>query len=195
MEKIKQKLNLENILCLFIIMCPVLDMVSFLFRNVFNTNFSPSTFTRPIIPAIMMLYLFIKKDKKFKIKSIVVLLIYLAYAIIHLFVFNKLKTLSSYSNEIHEAQYLVNYTFTVLNLFLYIYIFKNHNTNKLRKSVFIAAIIYIVSIIISIITSTSSSTYIEHMGYKGWFESGNSLCAIFLLSMFIYMPLIKEKKY
>ncbi len=194
MEKIKQKLNLENFLCLFVIMCPVLDMISFLFRNVFNTNFSPSTFTRPVIPAIMMLYLFFKNDKKFKVKSIAIGLVYLAYAVIHIFIFSKLKNLSSYSNEMHEAQYLVNYTFMVLNLFLYVYIFKNNNTDKLRKSTFIATIIYIVSIMISIITSTSSSTYIENMGYKGWFESGNSLCAIFLLSMFIYLPLIKEKK-
>ena len=61
MEKIKLKFNIENLLCLFVIMCPVLDMLSFLFRNVFNTNFSPSTFTRPLIPAIIMIYLFFKK--------------------------------------------------------------------------------------------------------------------------------------
>lgn len=38
MEKIK-KFSIENILCVFIIMCPVFDMISFLYRNMFNTNF------------------------------------------------------------------------------------------------------------------------------------------------------------
>lgn len=196
MEKIKSKFNVENLLCLFVIMCPVLDMVSFLFRNVFKTNFSPSTFVRPVIPAVIMLYLFIKKDKNFKIKSIIVALVYLIYAVIHIFLFSKLKTLSSYSNEMHEIQYLVNYTFMILNLFLYIYIFKDKNADKLRKSVLIASMIYIASIFISIITKTSSYTYLEEqMGFKGWFESGNSICAILLVAMFAYLPLLKNKKY
>lgn len=195
MEKIKLKFNIENLLCLFVIMCPVLDMGSFLFRNVFNTNFSPSTFIRPVIPVLIMLYLFFKKDRKFKIKSIIVAGVYLAYAVIHIYLFSKVKTLSSYSDEMHEIQYLVNYSFMILNLFLYVYIFKDRKTEKLRKSVLIASVIYVVSIFISIITNTSSSTYIEQMGFKGWFESGNSICAILILAMFIYLPLIKEKKY
>lgn len=195
-KEIKKKLNIENLLCAFILLCPVLDMVSFLFRNVFNTNFSPSTFTRPLIPALIMIYLFFKKDKNFKKKAVIAGLAYLIYAAVHIYLFTTVKTGSSYSNEIHEAQYLLNYSFMVLNLFLYVYIFKDViDTKKIRKYVLIASIIYIVSIFISIFTNTSSSTYIEQMGYKGWFESGNSICAILLLSMFIYMPLIKDKKY
>lgn len=195
MEKLKSKINLENLLCLFVIMCPILDMASFLFRNIFNTNFSPSTFIRPIIPAIIMIYLFFKNDKKFKIRTIIVAAVYMVYAAIHIFLFSKVKTLSSYSNEMHEIQYLVNYSFMILNLFLYIYVFKNKDTKKLRKSVLIASIIYIMSIIISIITNTSSATYLEEgIGIKGWFESGNSICAIFIISMFSYIPLIKDKK-
>ena len=196
MEKIKQKFNIENLLCLFVIMCPILDMASFLFRNVFNTNFSPSTFVRPLIPALIIIYLFFKNGKKFKAKSIIVALIYGVYAIVHIYLFSKVKTLSSYSNEMHEAQYLINYSFMILNLFLYVYIFKDKSSEKLRKSVLISSAIYIISIIISIVTQTSSATYLEEqMGYKGWFESGNSICSILLLSMFIYLPLIKEKKY
>ncbi len=33
------------------------------------------------------------------------------------------------------------------------------------------------------------------MGYKGWFESGNSIGAILILSIFIYIGYIKDKKY
>ena len=109
--------------------------------------------------------------------------------------FSKVKSLSSYSNEIHEIQYLVNYSFMILNLFLYTYVFKDKDTQNLRKSVLIAIIIYVASIFISIITNTSSSTYIEQMGYKGWFESGNSICAILILAMFAYIPFIKKDKY
>lgn len=191
----KNKLKIENILCVFIIICPILDMISFLYRNVFGTNFSPSTITRPIIPVIVILYLFFKKDKKFKLYSCLAVVVYGIYALVHLYLFTKVKTGMSYSNEIHELQYLVNYTFMVLNLFLYTYIFKTSNAENLKKSVVIAVGIYIVSIFLAIFTGTSSNTYIEGMGYKGWFESGNSISAILLLSMFIYLPYIKDKKY
>ena len=29
-----KKINIENILCAFIILCPILDIVSFLYRNI-----------------------------------------------------------------------------------------------------------------------------------------------------------------
>lgn len=199
MEKIKElskKINMENILCAFIIICPILDIMSFLFRNKFNTNYSPSTFIRPIISIVVMMHLFIKRDKKFKLYSILTALIYMIYAIIHLYLFEKVKTGSSYSNIIHEAQYLINYSFMILNLFIYIHIFKDKDASKLKLSVLWASCIYIISIYISIITKTSSHTYaLEGMGYKGWFESGNSIGAILILSMFIYIGYIKDKKY
>lgn len=201
MAKIKKifnlkHINIENILCIFIILCPILDIVSFCFRNIFQTNFSPSTIVRPIIPIITAIYLFFKEDKKFKIYCSVIGSIYLLYGILHLFVFNTAITGSSYSTVIHEAQYIINYTFMILNLFIYIYVFEqSSNVEKLTKSVLISSAIYIVSIYISILTKTSSSTYIEGMGYKGWFESGNSIGAILILSLFIIMPYIKDKRY
>lgn len=82
----------------------------------------------------------------------------------------------------------------ILNLFIYIYTFKDKGEDKLKKSIVISIAIYIISIFISIFTKTSSSTYIEGMGYKGWFESGNSIGSILILSMFIYIGLVKDKK-
>ena len=162
MEKIK-RFSIENILCLFIVLCPVLDMVSFLYRNIFNTNFSPSTFVRPIISIVVIIYLFFTKNKKFKIYSFLTFLLYAVYGGIHLYLFEKVKTGSNYSNIVHEAQYIINYSFMIF---------------------------------ISIFTNTSSNTYLEEkMGYKGWFESGNSIGAILILSIFIYICYIKDKKY
>lgn len=193
MKKIKEKITIENMLCLLIIICPILDMASFIFRNVFNTSISPSTFLRPIIPICAILYIFIKKP--IKLKLLITASIYGLYAIIHLVLFNLVKTGSSYSGLIHELQYLVNYSFMILNLFIYMHIFGSDNCKKLKKSVVIAITIYITSIFVSILTNTSSSTYIEKMGYKGWFESGNSISSILILSMFIILNLVKNKKY
>ena len=194
MEKLKAKINIENILCIFIILCPILDIASFLWRNCFNTSISPSTIIRPIIPICVAIYLFFKEDKKFKKWVIIGGLICLIYGIIHLVIFQNLHTLSSYSNIMHEAQYIVNYTFMILVLGIFLYVFKDKDVKNLNKSIIISAEIYIISIFIAILTKTSSSTYIEGIGYKGWFESGNSISTILILSMFICLMNLKDKK-
>lgn len=189
----RKKITMENILCVFLIVCPILDIASFWFRNVFHTSISISTIIRPIIPITMILYIFFKG--KIKKKLIIGAGVYGLYAAIHLVLFQTVKTGASYSGVIHELQYIINYSFMILNLFLYRYVFKNKDSSKLKFSVLISISIYIVSIFLAILTKTSSSTYIEGMGYKGWFESGNSISAILTLSLFILLNSVKEKKY
>jgi len=195
-EKKKNKINfnIETLLYIYIILCPILDMASFIFRNIFNTSISPSTIVRPLIAIISIVYIFFKY--KFKVKLIIAGAIYGIYPIAHLLVFKTLQSGSSYSGIVHELQYLINYTFMVLNLFIYIYIFKDKEKNKLKQCIIISSIIYIVSIYIAILTGTSSATYMEiGMGFKGWFESGNSISAILTLTLFVLLTMVKDKKY
>lgn len=197
--------TMENILCFLIIICPILDISSFIFRKWFNTFFSISTFVRPIIPIIAIIYIFFKD--KLKKHMIIVAITYGVYSLCHLYIFHVLKTGCSYGNEIRELQYLVNYTFMVMNLFIYLYffVFKNREKEnkeedkgkaieKLKKSVLIALTLYIAFMYLALITGTSSFTYEEvKIGYKGWFESGNSIGTIMLLSLFIVLPMIGKK--
>lgn len=194
MKKIQRKLNIENLLAVFIIICPILDIASFIFRNIFNTKISPSTVIRPIIPMIAFIYYFIKADKKYKLKMFGISVVYGIYAIIHLILFTTVRSESSYSNISHELQYLVNYTFMILILYVFIKTFKEKLTERLEKATMISVGIYLISIILSIVTNTMSSTYIEGMGIKGWFESGNSISATLILSMYILL-MNKNKKY
>ena len=192
MEKIKKIITAENLLSFFIIVCPLLDISSFLFRNKFETNYSISTILRPIIQGIIFVYIFFKEKLKDKFKTIGVCFIYLLYVLIHLYIYKNNIVNCSYGTITHEAQYLLNYSFMILNLFIFIKTFNNQNYKKLQKSILISTAIYIVSIYISIITKTSSTTYVEGMGYKGWFESGNSISAILLLSTFIILSFIMQ---
>lgn len=199
--------TMENLLCLLIIICPILDVSSFIFRNLFNTNFSISTFVRPIIPIVAITYIFFKD--KIKPQIIIAGIAYLGYAICHVYIFYKIKIGCAYGNELREIQYLVNYTFMVMNLFIYIYFFAVKNREKeitqqtvgkslekVKKAVLIALTIYIALMYLALITKTSSFTYGEtQVGYKGWFESGNSIGTIMLLSLFIVLPMLnKENK-
>lgn len=59
-------MSIVNILCAFIIACPIFDVMSYVFRNYMNTNFSISTFLRPIIPMCILAIIFLKGKKKEK---------------------------------------------------------------------------------------------------------------------------------
>lgn len=208
-KKIKN-IKLEDILCLYIILCPILDIASFLYRNHFNTNISISTFLRPIVPVVLAIYIFIRANKKNKLILLGITALYVLYGVIHLIVTKTFLTGCSYGGIKEEMQYVINYSFLIINLIVFYYAFinkkwrnkeigssdKNSKTNKLKLAVLIMCGIYITSIYIAILTGTSSYTYIEEqIGYKGWIESGNSLSAILCISTFIILSLIKDKKY
>lgn len=206
MEKIK-KIKIEYVLCFFIIICPILDIASFIFRNYFETTISISTFLRPLIPTILAIYIFIKANKKHKKILLSIASIYIIYGIIHLFVAKSFQTGCSYGGTKEEMQYVMNFSFLIVNLVVFLYTYSNikwrkknleykTEIEKLRIAIFIMSSIYILSIYIAILTKTSSYTYEEvKIGYKGWIESGNSLSAILCISIFTILPLIKEKKY
>lgn len=201
---VKQREVLQRILCLFVVLCPIFDVASFLFRNYFKTEVSISTFLRPIIPLIVGLFVFIKSNKKLKITLLITGFIYAVYAFVHYKVFNSLVTGCSYGNAINEMQYVFNFTFLIIDLIVYLCVFlvKNEtpiNNEKglqiLKKSFTIMLSIYIVSIILAIVTGTSSYTYSEtSTGYKGWLESGNSASAVILLALFVCISQIDIKK-
>jgi len=109
-EKVKN-IKLEDILSLFVILCPIFDMLSFIFRNTVETTWSPSSFLRPILPLTIFAIVFFKN--KIKLKMFVVSLAYGIYAAIHLYIFNLVKVEASYGGILSELQYLVNYTFMI----------------------------------------------------------------------------------
>ena len=183
MKKIKEICNLENLIFIYIIICPILDIISFLFRNYFNTTFSPSTAIRPIIPCICFLVLFFKEENK--TKKIGAICVYLVYSILHLYFFQKLHNESSYGNIKNEIQYIINYSLMIVNLYLFYKIVIDKT--KIKKAVYISIIIYVISLYFAILTNTSSPTYIEGIGYKGYFESGNSLCTVLILGLCIIL--------
>ena len=208
-----KKITIKHVLCLYIILCPILDILSFAFRNYFNTNISISTFLRPIIPVMVSIYIFIKANKKNKCILGATAGIYALYAFLHLFVASDFFTGCSYGGFTKELQYIINFTFLIVNLINFYYAFiknkwrKDENvtneqtnnlklTNNIKVAILIMCLIYMASIYLAILTKTSSYTYKgEQIGYKGWIESGNSLSAILCLSIFVILDLIKDKKY
>lgn len=186
----KKYLKIENLIYLMLILSPFLDSLSFIYRSINKTaTISPITVIRPIIPIILSIYMFIK-DKNTRKIFIIGGVIYLIYGVIHLYLYNDLLTGISYGGVLHEAQYIINYTYMILVLYIVFYFEKHKKLDKLKPTLLIMLISYLFLIYLSIITKTSSSTYIEGIGYKGWNLSGNSLGSILILLECILIPYI-----
>ena len=89
MEK-KKIIKIDKLLCMLIVICPILDMLSFIFRNTFETKISPSTFLRPILSIIVIMYIVTKDKNRWKIIGVGA--IYGIYALIHILIFNQIRT-------------------------------------------------------------------------------------------------------
>lgn len=202
-----RKFTIQDLLCIFVILNPIFDIISFIFRNHFETTVSISTFIRPILPIAVGIYIFIKENKREKVRLVLIGVLYVLYAIAHLMMTKSLLTGCSYGGIISEAQYICNFTFVIIDLIVYLYAFKVRKSDstdtkkqktegikKLKKAITIMVAVYVSSIFIAILTKTSSHTYIEtKTGYKGWIESGNSLSAILTMSLFVVLSEMKSK--
>ncbi len=191
----KNKFKIEYLLYIFVIISPFLDVLSFLFREWFpEVSISPSTILRPLIPLILLIYVFLK-DKDVRKLLLIMGFIYVIYGGIHLYLYKWLVTGISYGSVINEAQYIINYTYMIFVLFLYLYFYKKSGLPYLKKSLFMSLTFYIVLIYVAILTGTSYTTYLEGMGYRGWFLSGNSVGTILIILLIaLFNDLIKSKK-
>ena len=194
MKKYFKKFKIEQLLYLFIIIAPILDAGSFLYKQAFpNSTITPTMIIRTSIPFILFIYMMIKVPKERK-KLIVFTILATLYGIIHLLLVKKLILPISIGNIIQEANYIINYTYMVYLLMIFIY-FKNEKDLKyLSNSLIISLGIYLFIIYFSIITGTSYSTYVEGMGYKSYFVSGNSLCTTLLMLITVLLTGLKNKK-
>lgn len=194
----QKKFKMEYLLYLFLLLTPFLDALSFVFREHFpNTAISPATLLRPVIPGILLLYIFVK-DQKSRKRFIVGGFLYLIYGILHLMVFKNLHTDFNAGGLFSEAQYIINYTYMIALFYAFFWFYKETGLKKLRKYMTWMLAIYLSLIYLAILTGTSSTTYIDGVGYKGWNASGNGLSAVFILSfctIFTYLLKCLKKWY
>ncbi len=190
----KVNFKMEYLIYAFFVLSPFLDAFSFLFRqDVANAIISPTTLIRPIIPCILFLYLWIK-EKPLQKKMVFGVFVYGLYAFIHLILFSKLKRESSYGSIFHEMQYLLNYSYMMMMLFIVSYFRYKNRLGEIKRYVFFYLMGYMMIIYASILSNTSSPTYIDGIGFKGYFASGNSLGSIILLSLLLLFPYIFNGK-
>lgn len=185
------KMNKENWLYFFILINPIFDLLSSLFKYL-DFNYTPATFLRPLIPFGVLIYIFIK-DKSIRKKLLIAVSIYVTYALVHLYLYRDIITGISYGGIFYELQYLVNYTYLIFTFLCFIYIFYNKK-NILKDMLFYNILFYISTIYLAIITNTSFSSYVEGVGYKGWFNTSGAVGSILIISLFILIPYLMKKE-
>ncbi len=191
-----KKWKSEYFLYLFLVISPFLDAASYWIREFFpNLVLSPITILRLVIPAILCFHLFIK-DKKARKTILLGGFLYFFYALIHLLLYVHFKTGSAYGSVLHEAQYLLNYTYMILLFYLFFYYAQEKKLKNLPFWITLFLAGYLFLLYLALITGSSSPTYIDGVGYKGWNASGNAVGSILLISLILVFPFVmKEKKW
>lgn len=196
MEKIKEKIRSEYLFYLFLVISPFLDAFSYWYRKWNPTaTISPTTVLRLVIPCILLLVIFIK-DKKCRKYLMIGGGVYFLYAVFHLFIYQKFLTTSAYGSVFHEAQYILNYTYMIMVFYLCYHFSQDGKIPKIKQALTLFLAGYVFLLYLALVTGTSSSTYIDGVGYKGWNASGNAVGSLLLITQVILIPyFFKEKKW
>jgi len=196
MRKFKEKFRLEYLFYLFLIISPFLDAFSYWFRVwKSEASFSPTTILRLIIPVIILLVIF-KREKKCQRELLFLGGIYFLYACGHLYCYQAFLTNSAYGSIFHEAQYVMNYTYMIMLFYLCYYFAKRERLSSIYQVLTLFLLGYVFLLYLALLTGTSSATYIDGVGYKGWNASGNAVGSLLLITLVILLPyFFKNKKW
>lgn len=187
-----KKFKIEYLIYIFILISPILDAGSYLLKTyVPQMKISLTMILRPIIPIVLLLYIFIK-EKKYRKGLILGTLFLLGYGVIHLLISKSLFYGISYGTLSEELSYVINYSYNIYLLFIIYHFEKNGYLKKINKYMFLMLIEYLIIIYFSIFTKTSFTTYVEGMGYRSYFLSGNSISTILLLLLCNLMGSMNE---
>lgn len=176
-----RKIPYLNFLIYFIIIQPILDIVTYFSLSYLQTSLTIGIIIRVLFMISSLIYLFLYF--KHRIKKYIIYFIILLFTVLGIgFIYNFFK-----KPEFHlfsEAQFLVKTIYFPVMICSFVSVFANElNSEKARekflKSVSIAMTIASLSLILAIITGTANSTYtFNKAGYTGWFYAGNEISAI-----------------
>lgn len=191
MSKIKKILRTENItkmVLIYILIQPILDILSFL--NIRGYIPGISTILKPLFVFSLGVYI-LCKDKKSRKKYSIIYLVFAASALIHCIILKDLMV--EISTIFHEIRFMINFSYMIVLFMIFEYLYREDNdkfVKNLKKVITITFLIYCITILISIITGTSAKTYeyadASKHGFKGWLDSGQ----IFGHAMCISFPFL-----
>lgn len=168
-----------NLMKLFIICQPILDILTYLAITYFEVTITPGIIVRVLFMGITFIYIFFMNKNSYGKKIMIYLLILLTIVGLS-FIMNFFLKPNFYF--LQEVQYFVKalYFPTMFcgMLLTFSYDFDNRINLNILSPITIAMLIFSLSMFIAILTGTSSTTYMVRSGYSGWFYAGNEISAI-----------------
>lgn len=193
MEKLKEKLTIPNLIIAFIILQPIIDIITCLSIKYLDTTITIGIIIRTAFMIFITLLGFIKADKKYKIGMCVyygALLAYMAGFMINSYMKNGTDLI------LLQIKGLIKSFYLPIILVALIPVFKAYKIKVDKKIFNIVLMICVLTIIICDITGIGVPTYKEEnkVGTMGFFYSANEISAILcLLSPFLASKLLDEK--
>lgn len=167
------KLMSTKVFLLFILLQPVIDLLTSGSLLLLDWKFSFGTIIRSLFLGIMVLYLLYEGSKKIKIYSLILFTAFGVNLIVNFI----------YKNEFSffvEIQYMIRYIYTLMALLTYITVI-NRNREKDIKSIISKYLYYYLIIIILVfvaahLSDTVINSYSHHRrGHSGWFFAANDI--------------------
>lgn len=193
MEKLKGKLTIPNLIIAFIILQPIIDIITCLSIKYLDTTITIGIIIRTAFMIFITLLGFIKADKKYKIGMRIyygALLLYMAGFMINSYMKNGTDLI------LLQIKGLIKSFYLPIILVALIPVFKAYKIKVDKKIFNIVLMICVLTIIICDITGIGVPTYKEEnkVGTMGFFYSANEISAILcLLSPFLASKLLDEK--
>ncbi|GGD28483.1 O-antigen ligase family protein [Pontibacillus salipaludis] len=170
-----------NILIAFIIVQPILDILTFFYIRNFDSSITIGLVSRVLFMLFAVLFIFFGNKstlKKYVVPYLIGLFIVIGMGLVYNFFAKPI--FSPFS----ELQLIAKTVYFSINFCAYLLIFDSMSKVqatklKILKAVTIAMLIVSFSMFIAIITGTAERTYdYVKFGFKGWFHAGNEISAI-----------------
>ena len=192
-KKIFSKINFENILILYIILQPIIDIITSLCVRNLSQNLTLGIFVRTLFMLFIMIYAIIKVDKKSRLQ----ILLYYSFIAIYCisFIINSY-TKYGLSMIFTQIKGLVKTFYFPIILASLLLIYKNKLYSTKQKYLNITLAIYVLTILICKIFSVGYLTYPlnNKAGTIGLFFAGNETSAIVaMLSPICFGVFISQK--
>jgi hypothetical protein len=193
MDKLKEKITVPNIIILFIIMQPIIDIITALTIEYLNITITFGIIIRTVFMVILAVLGVIKAKGKYKIGMCiyyVLLFVYMAGVLINYYICNGTSLIFIQIKGLIKSMYLP------IVLIALIPIFKEYKMNIDKRVLKNTLMIYVCTIFVCSVIGIAFPTYKagDKAGTVGLFYSANEIGAILcLLSPFLVMDLIDRK--
>ena len=192
-----------KLLTIFIIIQPFFDIFIYFVNRVLEINFPLISLIRPAFAIGIYLYLLFnnKVSSKAKKFSFLYLLVYSVYCLVHIINIKDNFFSLSFGGIGTEFRYLSNYGYFILQLINFYLIFKilNEEEKKQILKSFVFAILIMASLyFLSLITNTSTKTYIHSLGkdgFRGWSVSAHYIGHSIAYALPVIIYVLFEKSY